>query len=229
MNRLVALMVSALTSVAAAQAQEETLSDGMYVRLGGGVSFASDWTQNIAYNPNQVFPAIPAASAQTLENGQGFVAGAAVGFDYTDGIRTELEYRYASTSIDSVTFDGGARLGLPAPVEENVTAHFVMSNFFFDFYNSSPITPFIGGGVGGAFVTNENGARDAALAYQGRAGLAYALGGGFSADLEYIYLRTNDLVYGPADEDFTATGPSVRLDGEYYQSFNVMLSIRKQF
>ena len=64
-----------------------------------------------------------------------------------------------------------------------------------------------GGGVGGAFVSKENAERDAALAYQGRAGVSLEMGTGFTADFEYIYLRTNELEFGPSADEFTAEGP----------------------
>ena len=230
MKRLLTNLAILATISSAASAQDITREDGPYFRVGAGVTAVSDWNQDFTTNPTAVFPAGPLATSQTLINGNGFTAGAALGFDYADGIRTELEYRYASASIDSFAAQGGIRPGLPTPpVNDSLSAHLLMSNFYFDFYNDSPITPFIGGGVGGASVTNENGDSDAALAYQGRVGLSFALGGGFSADMEYIYLRTNKLVYGPADDEFIAGGPPVRLDGESFESSSAMISLRKPF
>lgn len=227
---MAAILSAALSGVAfsgGATAQDETNGDGIYVRVGAGASFASDLEQDFTYNPNQVFPAVVLPAGQTIDSGTGFSAAAALGFNYTQGIRTELEYRYATTPIDGVTPDD--RIVLGAPSNDDLNAHFVLSNFYFDLNNSSRFTPFIGGGVGGAFVENENGDRDAALAYQGRAGVAYDFGGGLSFDVEYIYLRTNDLSFGPNDDEFTADGPSVRIDGDHYQSSSAMVSIRKQF
>jgi len=209
-------------------AQDEAIDDGLYVRIAAGASFVSDWEQDFTFNPSLVFAGGP-PNGQNLSLDEGVTFGGALGFDYADGIRTELEYRYASTDIESVTTLGGPAPGAAVPSDEDISAHLLMANFYFDFTNDSPLTPFIGGGVGGAFVTNENGGRDAALAYQGRAGVSLAMGGGFSADMEYIYLRTNKLVYGPADEGFTSAGPPVRIDGDRYQSSSVMLSLRKQF
>lgn len=211
----------------AAMAQEDTAGDGAYIRIGAGATFASDLEQDLTYNPNQVFPAVVLPAGQSVENGAGFIAAAALGFNYTEGIRTELEYRYAKTSIDAVTPED--RFGIGASVNDDLKAQFILSNFYFDLNNGTRFTPFIGGGVGGAFVENENGDRDAALAYQGRAGASYDLGGGLSADVEYVYLRTNDLVYGPNDDDFTQDSASVRLDGDHYASSSVTVSFRKQF
>jgi opacity protein-like surface antigen len=229
-KRVVAYLAGMLVCGSAALAQDDAAADGVYVRIGGGVSFASDWAQDYTYNPDVAFAVAP-PTGQTVANGDGYVIGGAIGFDYADGIRTELEYRYASTSIDAVTINDPL-LGptLATPVTDDINVHFLMSNFYFDRTNNSRFTPFIGGGVGGAFVENETGARDAALAYQGRAGISFAVGGGFSLDTEYIYLRTSKLSYGPHDEDFTPTGPiGPRIDGDRYEASNVMMSVRKQF
>jgi OmpA-OmpF porin, OOP family len=231
MKRILAIIaIVAAISSGGASAQEKAHEDGPYIRIGGGGSFASDWSQDYTFNPDAVFAGSP-PTGQTLTDGDGYVVGGAIGFDYADGIRTELEYRYASTSIDAVTINDPL-LGptLATPVNDDINVHFLMSNFYFDWTNDSRFTPFIGGGVGGAFVTNETGARDAALAYQGRAGVSFDVGGGFSLDTEYVYLRTSKLSYGPEGEDFTPAGPiGPRIDGDRYEASNVMVSVRKQF
>lgn len=231
MLRGMAFSVSALSLVAgAALAQdEETARDGAYARVGAGATLLDNWEQDYAFNPALVFVA-PPPTGQTVQNGEGFLAAFALGFDYADGIRTELEYRYASTGVDAVVVDEAAG---PAPIttaNDHVNAHFLMSNFYFDFANDSRLTPFIGGGVGGAFVENEAGLSDAALAYQGRAGVSVEISGGFSADLEYVFLRTNRLAFGPDPEDFAPEGPyDTAVGGDRYQSSSAMVSLRKRF
>ncbi len=208
---------------------QDAVDDGIYVRVAAGAAFVSDFEQDITYNPNLVF-AIAPPSRQTLAIGEGLTAAVALGFDYADGIRTELEYRYAKTDIDSVTVGGGFASDMTSFPDVDVKAQLVMANFYFDFANDSPFTPFIGGGVGGAFVTNEAGDTDAALALQGRAGVSYDLGDGVSFSTEYIYLRSNELSYGPTDDDFAPAGPfESRIDGDRYQSSSMMLSFRKKF
>ena len=235
---ITAVLSAALSGVVVsggAAAQDETNGDGVYVRVGAGVSFGSDLEQDFTFNPEGPFSFDSPRTGQEVDLGESLVVGAALGFNYTEGIRTELEYRYVQNDVESVTVFGGfSEIDGPLPPatsfpDEDIGMHLVMSNFYFDLNNSSRFTPFIGGGVGGAFVENENGDRDAALAYQGRAGVAYDFGGGLSFDVEYIYLRTNDLSFGPNDDEFTADGPSVRIDGDHYQSSSAMVSIRKQF
>ncbi len=222
----IAGIAAAASTAGAAMAQDEPAVDGAYVRLGVGAAFVGDWEQDLAYNPTVAFVTPPAAG-QTVDNGRAMTFAGALGFDYADGIRTELEYRYASTPVASVTPAGGVPT---APANEDVTAHFLMTNFFFDFANSSPLTPFIGGGVGGAFVSNEMKERDAALALQGRAGVSLAMGTVFTADLEYIYLRTNDLDFGPSADEFILGGPlGPAISGDRYQASSVMVSLRRRF
>ncbi|MHA7872910.1 MAG: outer membrane protein [Hyphococcus sp.] len=237
MKRFLAIPLLVLGFATGAAAQDEARDDGPYIRVGGGVSFTSDFEQNISRAPGLITCAAigcnPDRTDIDLETG--FIAGGALGFDYADGIRTELEYRYASSNIAARRFfEGGFESGLglsglPAPVDDNLDAHFVFSNFYFDFYNNSPITPFIGGGVGGAFVDVGLGERDAVLAYQGRAGLSVDVGGGFLADLEYIYVRTNDIDYGPRVEDLTPGSLEAAFTDGNYEASNVMLSLRKPF
>lgn len=228
MKRVSAVAVLSASILSGAAAAQEVEGDGAYFRVAAGFNFASDLDQTITYNPNLAFTGLEPTS-QLLSVGEGLTAAAALGFDYTDGIRTELEYRYAYADIDSITASGPAPDVVTMPGEQ-LRAHLIMSNFYFDFTNDSPFTPFIGGGVGGAFVTNENGDTDAALALQGRAGISYDFGGGLFFSTEYVYLRSNELSYGPNDDDFTAAGPAdPRFDGARYQTSSIMVSFRKKF
>ena len=233
LKRVVLGAIIAVSVTGGAMAQDAP-KDGFYVRAGAGVNFVNDLDQEFSYNPSVVFIVTP-PSGQTVETETGYLASAALGFDYADGIRTELEYRYASTAIGTVTPIGGFDPVDPDPFppfqsNEDLTAHFVFGNFYFDLRNDGPITPFIGAGVGGAFVDDGSGARDAALAYQGRAGFSLELSDSFLIDAEYVYTRTNTLRYGVDPEDFTPTGPvGPAVDGGNYQSSSVMVSLRKQF
>lgn len=220
--------------LAAASAQDDAVSAGsVYARIGGGVSFVSDWEQDYVYHPDLVILPAP-LSGQTVEFKTGYVGSFALGFDYADGIRTELEYKYATAKVDDYFLNSPVVGEIDRdPDNSDVSGHFVMANFYFDFANSSPLTPFIGGGVGGAFIQNESAQRDAALALQGRAGVSLAMGGGFSTDLEYVYLRTNELEFGPSAEGFVSGQPILSSDpavtGERYQASSVMVSLRKSF
>ncbi|MEM8935060.1 MAG: outer membrane beta-barrel protein [Pseudomonadota bacterium] len=222
-------MAFAAGAGATAIAQDSAPEDGLYLRVGGGVTFAKDLEQSYVFNPDLVFAGGP-PTGQTVSTDTGYIAGGALGFDYADGIRTELEYRYASTSIDTVVVEDFMGPTTVTPAEDSLGVHFLIPNFYFDFTNATPLTPFIGGGVGGAIATNENGDKDAAVAWQARGGVSLELGDQLFIDAEYIFVRTFGLEFGPEVEDFTPTGPfEPRVEGDRYVASNAMISIRKHF
>lgn len=216
-------------------ADDALARDGFYARVGAGATFVNREEFDLQYNPALVFLVTPPSAVET-DPDTGFLVSAALGFDYADGIRTELEYRYATSGV-TVDFEGvGEDPDAPLPFadaavsDEDLTAHFILSNFYFDWTNSSAFTPFIGAGVGGAFVGVGNSDRDAVLAYQARAGVSWALREGFSADLEYVYLRTNEIEFGPRPEEFALDGPfDPAVTNGRYEASSVMVSLRKQF
>lgn len=223
---LSAVLVAAMPAVApSAHAQDAPREDGLYVRAGAGANFLNDWEQSLTSSSPSVCLAIGCnPDTLTTTHQEGFVAGGALGFDYADGIRTELEYRYSKSGIEGATTSEAGTDIATNGAGEDTTAHIVMGNFYFDFANESAFTPFIGGGVGGVFVTAFNGDRDAALAYQARAGVSVSLGPKFFLDTEYIYTRSQEFDFDPsAANGFLAAG------GERYEASSVMASFRKQF
>ena len=220
-----ALVALADGTMSESAAQDSLVDDGLYVRAGAGANFLNDWTQSLTNVGGPTCLAI-GCNPDTLitRHDAGFVAGGALGFDYADGIRTELEYRYSQSPIESaVSSEAGTDIATNG-VGEDTTAHILMGNFYFDFANETAFTPFIGGGVGGVFVTAFNGDRDAALAYQARAGVSWSLGSNLSLDTEYIFTRSQEFDFDPsATNSFFAAG------GERYQASSIMASFRTKF
>ena len=225
----IAFLSVAMVLVSGAAMADDAASGGLYARLEGGVSFPENLKQDLSFNPNIVFVVAP-PSRQTVDAGTGYAAGGAIGFRYENGVRTELEYRYQSSEIDDVSFDAGAPMVFP---DASLTAHLLMTNVVYEFRNSSRLTPFIGGGVGGAWVKSSLGVGDATdtdltYAYQGRAGVALAINRSTRVGVEYVYVRTGELNYGP--EEFTPTGPAGPQisEGEFAAS-TALLSFEKSF
>lgn len=211
----------------AAHAQEPAgRESGVYLRAAGGVAFGGNFDQDLAYNPAVAFAIAPPTSKQT-ELGEGSSFSVAFGFQYPGRTRTELEYRRMSMKVDSVGFSGGT----PPPgfigADDDMTADALMSNVYVDLAPSGKVNPYVGVGVGGARITNELGERDAAFAYQGRVGLELALGRKAALGVEYAYLRTTDVVYGP--EDFAGSAEIVRKDGDAFTSSAILVSLRAVF
>jgi opacity protein-like surface antigen len=226
-SRLTAAAAAAIFATPSLAAGDEGTgrASGVYLRGAGGVVFGETLEQDLSYNPAVVF-VTPPATAKATDVGDGLAISAAIGFQYAK-TRTELEYRRMEASVDGVAYAGGAAPAV-TPVNDELVAQALMSNVYFDFVNKSPFTPYVGVGVGGARIENELGERDAAFAYQGRAGVEVALGGRFAIGAEYVYFRTLDVKYGP--KNFTATGPAgPRTDGDPFVSSSVMGTVRAVF
>ncbi|MEL7485778.1 MAG: outer membrane beta-barrel protein [Pseudomonadota bacterium] len=220
-----AFSVFALAACAMPAAAQETPDGfGLYGRVEGGAVFAKDLEQTIAIEDGFVF-ITPPPDARIVETNLGYTVGAALGFRYPSGFRTELEYRYATTPIDQIANFGPPLISTtPEPSDESVRAHFLMSNVYYDFKNNTPVTPYVGVGVGGARVAaDDQFGADLAFAYQGRAGLSVEAVGGSHISVEYLYTRTRDLVF---DRD-NATG--LVPQGEQYVSSSAIVSLRKDF
>ena len=218
-----AIFAAAMGAISSASAQDRPEGFGLYGRLEGGVVFAQDLEQDIIVAPDTAVGGMPPDS-RIVENNRGYSLGAALGFRYPSGFRTELEYRFASSPIEEITTFVGASAGPSVESDEAVRAHILMSNVFYDFKNSSPVTPFVGVGVGGARVSvDDQFGADLAFAYQGRAGLSVEAYGGAHISVEYLYTRTRDLVFDR--DNLTGLIPQ----GEQYVSSSAMISLRRDF
>lgn len=224
MRRVCFCLISsgAVFSACAATAQDDT---GLYGSLRAGAALTNEIDQSIEY-PGVAFVA-PPPLRQQLDAETGFTFGAALGFRYASGFRTELEYRFTSSRIKERTLSGGPLFVTEtSDPDETVQAHFLMSNVYYDFTNSSPVTPYVGVGVGGASVSLGGlGGDDSAFAYQGRAGLNVDLGLSTKIGIEYVYARTRDLDF----EAGTGFPAAAELSGSPYVSSSIMATLTKNF
>ena len=123
----------------------------------------------------------------------------AVGYAFNQNFRVDLEYGYQEADIEKiagVNVDGAASL----------TVHTALANGYYNFKNSTKITPFIGGGVGAAFIEGNLGsasASDTVLAYQGTAGAFYAVNEHLAVTGSYRYLDTEDGALGIQKASFS--------------------------
>ncbi|MEO1014009.1 MAG: P44/Msp2 family outer membrane protein [Pseudomonadota bacterium] len=214
------------------ETQEEPRDWSIYARFGVGAAFANRLDQDLAYDPRVAFIVTPPNRRVT-----DFDAAAsptfALGFSYPSGARTELEYRFLRPSFERVTEFGGFDPTVgpldPTDIEpaEDFTAHFLMSNVYYEVARAGPASLFVGAGVGGGFFSNGLGARDAAFAYQGRGGVSFELSESAAISLEYVYLRTRDLVLGPdelgVDDGFSQAA------GDQFVMSGVDLSLAVRF
>jgi opacity protein-like surface antigen len=155
-------------------------------------------TTDFSTTPNQTFN-------ERIGFDPGVYVGGAGGFDF-GFLRLEGELSYKEANIDSITDNTGANQY--RDINGNLGALAFMANAFFDFHNYTPVTPYIGGGIGFAtlhlsntYATNTSAGNqrqmmyprddDAVFAYQAGAGLGIALNRRCSLDLGYRYFNTD--------------------------------------
>ena len=183
-------------------------ADGVYISGNIGLTILND--------SDLTSSAAPGVTVETefdagldVYGAMGFVVGQA---------RIELELAYRINDIDSftsgVTVSGGGE----------VSALSGLVNAFYDIKTDSKITPYIGGGLGVAYVEIDNlllsfngitipgNEDDTVFAYQVGGGIAYAINDKMTADLGYRYFATED-------PDFDG------LEAEY-DSHNITIGIR---
>ncbi|KAF0112631.1 MAG: ompA [Rhodospirillaceae bacterium] len=143
------------------------------------------------------------------------------GFAFQNGLRTELEAGYRSHEV------GG--MGGVAVSSGDVRVASLMGNLFYDFHNASAFTPYIGAGLGGAWMKfdtvalpggNTLDTSDLTLAYQGIAGLDYTITDRLHSFADYRYFGTLDAGMS------TRAGQAVDAS---YDSHGIMLGVRWSF
>lgn len=170
----------------------------------------------------------PATGITGIDYDTGVGLGAAIGFrPYTStgfykDTRFELEYTYRDVEASSYNI-GAVSNGISADFVTNS----VMLNMFYDFQTGTSFTPYVGAGLGAAFVDVDSATlgindQDEVFAYQGMLGVAYSpeLLPDTQWGIGYRYV-------GMSDPEFTtSTGSRIETD---YQSHNLELLSRFRF
>lgn len=168
----------------------------------------------------------------------GISIGGSGGYDFgIVRLEGELSYKYAE--IDTLTNKTGAGSVRYYDVDGDMGALALMFNVFLDFHNRSPVTPYIGGGIGFASIylsdtwgTTPNGARlrmydegyDGVFAYQVGAGVEIALNRRLSLDIGYRYFATDTARIEPDDDYYYGTVTNLK-----YESHNATAGVRFKF
>ena len=205
---------------------------GAYWRAGAGAAFAKDMDLVLRGAYPSALPVCEALTGCTpvqriVELDEGFAANGAVGYGFSSGFRSEIEYRYSRNRVASVQtfYEDQTPVFVPDGTFDRkpFTAHSVFANGYYDIQNSSPFTPFIGGGIGIVFIEDDVGGEDTAFSYQGQIGLAYRVNDSFILETTYTHQRTTDVSF---EESSGSVTPAY---GEPYIVSNVLLSLRHHF
>lgn len=174
------------TAPAGAQAAPDDFQPHPYVALRGAYQNLSDTSLNYE---DGITPSVDVG----FENG--YAIGVAAGWQFTPNWRAEGELGYRENSLLIVTPgnnpDGSAR------------ATTMMVNGYFDLPTKTLFTPYIGAGIGAAYLQQDIAASGTqitdehawAFAYQGMIGASATLTDTVSANLEYRYMATSEPLY----------------------------------
>ena len=179
-----------------------------YVGVAAGVAILEDSTLSdrtgsvsVTYNP-------------------GFVLNGTAGYEFKNGLRVEGEFNYRRAEMDRVSVGN-----IGAAISSTAWSIGMMANGYYDFRNSSVVTPYLGAGIGFVNVNVGDGsingirvwskADDTVFAYQVAVGAALDMTRQAALDIGYRYFGTDDPRFD------TAKGT--------YTSHNIMLGLRYRF
>jgi opacity protein-like surface antigen len=228
------MTAAAVASVAIAS---PAFADGPYIGIEGGVTLPRSTDLDIILNNTSVTP----NTSVTYSNGErakfktGWNADALAG--YKLGLfRLEVQGGYQRANLKSLTAsttllnDVSAATGTTATAANfpgsRVGVTYVLANALLDSDFGGGFGGYIGGGAGRAWVSY-SGDRDNAWAFDGTAGLRYALTPNLDAGVKYQYLRTAKLNF---DDAFAVNGVNYTSTARgNYASHNVLASLVYNF
>ena len=179
--RLALGLVSAAAILVAGAAAQADMVSGPYITGFGGYTI----------NPDTGFDSTTAPTSGKLSFDEGWAGGAAVGYDFG---RARIEFEGAYRTNDSSDAVTNGKIGSDLPVISG------MINALYDFENESVITPYLGFGMGAAYLDVTD--SDTALAYQGIAGTKISMTENLSAVVDYRYFRTLETSVGPTKFEY---------------------------
>jgi outer membrane immunogenic protein len=197
MGNIARMRVFAVVCMMALSATAASAADGRpYVGISAGVFMPTD--SNVS----------DFSGSGNLEYDTGYSISGTGGFAFNNGLRLEGELTYKQADTDKVTV-----FGFSGPVNSDIAALGFLANIYYDFKNSSPVTPYIGGGIGFATLYLSQGTDntggwfwseddDTVFAYQLAAGVAFDVSKNVAIDLGYRYFGTSDPQFGQLDAEF---------------------------
>ena len=208
------MKLSASAFIAIACAAPAFAQSGPYAKFYGGLVSTHD--RDFVYVNSTVGPF--ARFEGELDNDEGFVVGAAVGYQLPHNVRIEGEVSYRE--VDSTAF---ASTGSTVVISDPETWS-VMANAYYDFDLNSAFTPFVGLGVGAAATSGIlDGAEDTGLAYQAIVGTHFHINEKQKIGFEYRYFETDEYGF-----ERSITAGTITLDVDYRTS-NFMATWSRSF
>jgi opacity protein-like surface antigen len=233
-------LLAAAASVAAITTPAFAAANGPYVGVEGGVSLARNTDLDVILNNTSVTP----NTSATYVNGYEVKSKTGYGLDAIAGfklglLRLEAEGGYQRSRVKSLGVSSPLLTDVGTATASTVTAanfpagdHIgvtkLMANALLDtdFGAGSRFGGYIGGGAGRAWASYTGG-NDSAWAYQGIAGLRYALSSNLDAGVKYEYFRTGRLNFSDA---FAVNGTNFTTSSSgHLASNNILASLVYNF
>jgi OmpA-OmpF porin, OOP family len=206
----IAAMIAAITGGAQA-------TEGWYGRLDAGRSI--DGTVDGSVSDG----VLNAPFTTDLE--EEWMGAAGLGYAMRNGFRLEGELSYRQNDWGPAVLDQFETSG-----SGDATSLAVMGNLLYDFNRDGRLQPYLGVGVGAARINLAlNGAgesEDTTLAYQGMAGIAYAVTDRLTFDVGYRYFMAPDVDASEAFSSIGIANADAKVD---YEHQAVTLGMRWQF
>jgi opacity protein-like surface antigen len=179
-------------------------AEGLYVSGNIGAAILSD---------SDVTNTKPAGNNGSLEYDTGVALGVAVGYDYGNDIRAEIEIEYQKN--DTSTFDPSGAGAVNSTGDVSSTAF--LANGYYDFTSESAFTPFVTGGLGFASLSandlNISGIKvnddQTVFAYQLGFGVSYAVNKRVDVDVKYRYFATSDADFNNATAEYKTNNVTI--------------------
>ncbi|HXP98170.1 MAG TPA: OmpA family protein, partial [Telmatospirillum sp.] len=218
MRIIAGILTAGLVAGFAAAAHAD--ADGFYVGAETGLNIV----------PQTKFKNNTLGTANKLNSDLGYGVLGQAGYAFGP-VRVEGELGWRANGADKWKFPGGQD-----KAKGSLDATSVMANVYYDIHNSSPITPFLGVGVGGVDV-NADKLREKVtgvtvtkddqfvFGYQGIAGASYALNDNLSLKADYRYLRTTTAGLKDAEVPGVNTGK----DKAQYSAHSILVGFTYKF
>ncbi|WP_193771365.1 outer membrane protein [Candidatus Magnetaquicoccus inordinatus] len=135
------------------------------------------------------FPRDIEDSGVTISFANGLSGSVAIGMKLKNSMRIELEGAYRKVDFEKATVGRNS-----VNLNGDITSKSLIANVYYDFNNSSKVTPYIFGGTGYSWHNGEVSLGNVSikgsgsdLAYQAGVGMSIELNPGISADINYKY------------------------------------------
>lgn len=208
------MKLSTLALAAVASSMPALAEAGPYAKLYGGLVTTHD--RDFLFINDTVGP-IGRFEGQ-LDNDEGFVLGAALGYEFPQSVRVEGEVSYRE--VDSTAF---ATIGPTVIISDPETWSF-MANAYYDFDFNSAFSPYLGFGIGAATTSGIlDGEEDTSFAYQAILGTDFRVSEKQKIGFEYRYFETEEYGF-----ERSIPGGSISFDVEYKTS-NFLATWRRSF